>query len=164
MSKKIDFRSPEPTIGVDYPSPFDEPCLLREKIRLGDAAGLTQFGVNLLCLLAGSWSSQRHWQTASDEFVYVLSGEVTLVTDEGPEILRAGDAAGFKANDADGHCLQNRFDCEAFVLEVGTRISSNAAHHSDIDMYAPPKPATYRRRDGMPFQPRGGPEAKAVTS
>jgi len=164
MSKKIDIRSLEPIVGTDYPSPFDEPCLLRGRIRLGDAAGLTQFGVSLLRLPAGAWSSQRHWQTASDEFVYVLSGELTLVTDEGAEILRAGDAAGFKASDADGHCLQNRSDAEALVLEVGTRIASDAAHYSDVDMYAPPNSATYTRQDGTPFRRQGEPETKRVIS
>src|SRR5262249_49774988 len=68
-----------PVIGTLYPSPFDEPCRARERRKLGDAAGLTQFGVNLLVLPPGAWSSQRHWHTEQDEFVYVLEGEVTLV-------------------------------------------------------------------------------------
>ncbi len=105
MAKRIDIASLSPITGTLYPPPFDEPCLSRERTRLGDAANLTQFGVNLLRLPAGAWSSQRHWQTESDEFVYVLSGEVTLVTDQGLETLRAGDAAGFKAGDPNGHCL-----------------------------------------------------------
>src|SRR3954466_15051466 len=108
MSKKIDIANLAPVIGTFYPPPFDHPCLSRERTRLGDAAGLTQFGVNLLRLPPGAWSSQRHWHTETDEFVYVLSGEVTLVTNDGAEILRSGDAAGFKANDPNGHCLQNR--------------------------------------------------------
>ncbi|HYZ63949.1 MAG TPA: cupin domain-containing protein [Acetobacteraceae bacterium] len=153
MGKKIDSSSLEPMVGTFYPSPFDEPCLARERKRLGDAAGLTQFGVNLLRLPPGAWSSQRHWQTESDEFVYVLSGEVTLVTDSGPELLRAGDAAGFKAGEPDGHCLQNRSDADALILEIGTRLPDDAAHYSDIDMYAPPgdQPAMYTRRDGTPY-------------
>jgi uncharacterized cupin superfamily protein len=153
MSTKIDIASLMPFIGTLYPPPFDEPCLSRERTRLGDAAGLTQFGVNLLRLPPGAWSSQRHWQTASDEFVYVLRGEVTLVTDAGAELLREGDAAGFKAADPDGHCLQNRSDADALVLEIGTRIADDAAHYADIDMYAPPdgKPAEYTRRDGTPY-------------
>ncbi len=153
MSKKIDLERIKPVIGTLYPPPFDEPCLSREGAKLGDAAGLTQFGVNLLRLPPGAWSSQRHWQTASDEFVYVLSGEVTLVTDADCEILRAGDAAGFKAGDPDGHCLQNRTDGDAIVLEIGTRIAGDAAHYSDVDMYAPAggKPAAYTRRDGTPY-------------
>ncbi len=102
MTKKIDIDAIAPTIGTLYPSPFDQPCRARRRQKLGDAAGLTQFGVNLLVLPPGAWSSQRHWHTATDEFVYVLAGEVTLVTDGGEEILRAGDAAGFKAGDPDG--------------------------------------------------------------
>src|SRR5262249_38857566 len=120
MPKRIDLTALTPFIGTLYPPPFDEPCRARERTRLGDAAGLTQFGINLLRLPPGSWSSQRHWHTTEDEFVYVLSGEVTLVTDAGEEVLRAGDCAGFKANDSDGHCLQNRSGRDATVLEVGT--------------------------------------------
>jgi uncharacterized cupin superfamily protein len=120
---------------------------------LGDAAELTQFGVNLLRLPPGTWSSQRHWETASDEFVYVTSGEVTLVTDSGAELLRPGDCAGFKAGDPDGHCLQNRSAADAVILEIGTRVSGNAAHYSEADMFAPPhaKPAMYTRKDGTPY-------------
>src|ERR1700734_2020882 len=108
MGNKIDFSSVPVVTGSRYPAPFDVPCAARSRQRLGDAAGLTQFGVNLLRLPPGVWSSQRHWHTGEDEFVYVLSGEVVLVTNAGDEVLRAGDAAGFPANDHDGHCLQNR--------------------------------------------------------
>ncbi|HEX3535690.1 MAG TPA: cupin domain-containing protein [Stellaceae bacterium] len=157
MSKRIDVAKLEKLVGTLYPAPFDEPCRARERVRLGDPAGLTQFGVNLLRLPPGAWSSQRHWHTAEDEFVYVLSGEVTLVTDSGDEVLRAGDCAGFKANDADGHCLQNRTGNEAVVLEVGTRVPGNAPHYNDIDMMAPAggKPARYTRRDGTPYPDTG---------
>lgn len=153
MSKKIDIAALAPLVGTMYPPPYDEPCLSRERKRLGDAADLTQFGVNLLRLPPGAWSSQRHWETESDEFVYVLSGEVILVTDDGDEILRAGDAAGFKAGDPNGHCLQNRSQFDATVLEVGTRIDSDGTVYSDIDMMAPAyqKPAIYTRRDGTPY-------------
>ena len=99
MAKRIDIGRLEAVVGTLYPPPFDEPCRARERRRLGAEAGLTQFGVNLLRLPPGAWSSQRHWHVHEDEFVYVLSGEVTLVTDAGEELLRAGDAAGFKAND-----------------------------------------------------------------
>jgi uncharacterized cupin superfamily protein len=99
MTKRIDIAALASVVGTLYPPPFDEPCRARARTRLGDPAGLTQFGVNLLRLPPGAWSSQRHWHTAGDEFVYVLSGEVVLVTDSGEEVLRAGDAAGFPAND-----------------------------------------------------------------
>jgi uncharacterized cupin superfamily protein len=153
MTKRIDPATLTPVVGTLYPPPFDAPCRARVRRRLGDAAGLTQFGVNLLRLPPGAWSSQRHWHSAEDEFVYVLSGEVVLVTDAGEEILRAGDAAGFKAGDRDGHHLQNRSAAAAEVLEIGTRIAGDAGYYSDIDMVAPAggKPAPYTRRDGTPY-------------
>jgi len=153
MSKKIDVAALKPVIGTMYPPPYDEPCLARSRTKLGDAAGLTQFGVNFLRLPPGAWSSQRHWQTASDEFVFVLAGEVTLVTESGAEVLRAGDCAGFKAGDADGHCLQNHSTADAIMLEVGTRVAGDAAHYSEADMFAPTggKPAMYTRKDCTPY-------------
>jgi uncharacterized cupin superfamily protein len=157
MAKRIDIAALAPVFGTLYPPPFDEPCRARARTRLGDPAGLTQFGVNLLHLPPGAWSSQRHWHTSSDEFVYVLSGEVTLVTNSGEEILRAGDAAGFSADDSDGHCLQNRSGTDATVLEIGTRVPGDTAHYSDIDMIAPAggQPAPYTRRDGTPYENLG---------
>jgi uncharacterized cupin superfamily protein len=154
MTKRIDLAALTPVVGTLYPPPFDVPCRARERTKLGDAAGLTQFGVNLLRLPPGAWSSQRHWHTGEDEFVYVLAGEVVLVTDAGDEVLRAGDAAGFPANDLDGHCLQNRSDRDATVLEVGTRMKGSVAYYPGIDMVAPAggKPAAYTRRDGTPYE------------
>jgi uncharacterized cupin superfamily protein len=153
MKKRIDVAQLTPVVGTLYPSPFDVPCRARERVKLGDAAGLTQFGVNLLRLPPGAWSSQRHWHTSGDEFVYVLAGEVVLVSDSGEEVMRPGDAAGFPARDTNGHCLQNRSDQEAQVLEIGTRVPGDAAYYSDIDMVAPAggKPAIYTHRDGTPY-------------
>jgi uncharacterized cupin superfamily protein len=126
-------------------------------------AGLSQFGVNLLTLPPGAWSSQRHWHTAEDEFIYVLDGEVTLETDDGPEVLRAGDCAGFKAGDSNGHCLKNLSDRVALVLEVGSRIEGDVAYYSEIDMMTVPggKPYPYAHRDGTPYlsNKRRGPDA-----
>lgn len=162
MGKRIDVSVIAPVIGTLYPTPFDQPCRSRERRKLGDAGGLTQFGVNLLRLPPGAWSSQRHWHTASDEFVYVLLGEVVLVTDDGEELLHVGDAAAFKAGDTDGHCLQNRSTHEVIVLEIGSRVASDTAYYSDIDMVAPAggRPAIYTRRDGTPYEDiqRRGPE------
>ena len=95
--KKIDLETAPLVRGSDYPAPFDAACQGRTRRRLARAAGLTQFGVNLQRLPPGQWSSQRHWHTHDEEFVYVLEGEVVLVTDEGEEVLRAGDCAGFAA-------------------------------------------------------------------
>jgi uncharacterized cupin superfamily protein len=157
MRKRIDAASLTPVVGTLYPPPFDEPCRARRRSKLGDAAGLTQFGVNLLQLPPGAWSSQRHWHTGGDEFVYVLSGEVVLVTDGGEEVLRAGDAAGFQAQDPNGHCLQNRSDRDAQILEIGTRVAGDSAFYSDIDMVSPAggKPARYTHRDGQPYPDLG---------
>jgi uncharacterized cupin superfamily protein len=154
MKKRIDVAAVATVTGTSYPAPFDQPCRMRSRQRLGDAAGLTQFGVNLLRLPRRAWSSQRHWHTGQDEFVYVLSGEVVLVSDAGEEVLRAGDAAGFKAGDSNGHCLQNRSESDARVLEIGTRVLDEIVHYSDIDMVAPAgaKPAPFTHRDGTPYE------------
>ena len=153
MKKRIDVGALTPVVGTLYPPPFDAPCRARARTKLGDAAGLTQFGVNLLRLPPGAWSSQRHWHTGEDEFVYVLSGEVVLVTDGEEEILHAGDAAGFKARETNGHCLQNRSAADATVLEIGSRVPDDTGYYSDIDMVAPAggKPALYTHRDGTPY-------------
>src|ERR1700744_6324807 len=121
MAKRIDVKGLPLHTGTFYPPPYSEPCLPRERRRLGDAAGLSQYGVNLLRLPPGAWSSQRHWHKEQDEFVYIVSGEVVLVTDAGEEILKAGDCAGFKAGDRDGHHIQNRSDTDVLLLEIGTR-------------------------------------------
>jgi uncharacterized cupin superfamily protein len=149
MPKRIDVAKLEAVTGTLYPAPFDEPCRARERKKLGDMAGLTQFGVNLLRLPPGAWSSQRHWHEREDEFVYVISGEVTLVTDDGEEVLRAGDTAGFKANEPNGHCLQNHSGHDVVVLEIGSRAAGETAHYSDIDMMA--HAGSYTHRDGTPY-------------
>ena len=104
----LDPASVKPRLGSIYPSPFGEKLAGREKRALGDPLGLSQFGVNLVTLAHGSWSSQRHWHTNEDEFIYVLEGEVTLVTDGGETLLGPGMAAGFPAGKPDGHHLINR--------------------------------------------------------
>ncbi|HEX3522053.1 MAG TPA: cupin domain-containing protein [Stellaceae bacterium] len=161
MKKRIDASALTSVVGTLYPSPFDMPCRSRERTKLGEAAGLSQFGVNLLRLPPGAWSSQRHWHTREDEFVYVLSGEVVLVTDGEEEVLRVGDAVGFPAGDADGHCLQNRSNADARVLEIGTRVPGETAYYSDIDMVAQTdgNRTVYTRRDGTfyPDMGRRGP-------
>lgn len=130
----IDATAVTAKTGSSYPAPFDADCAGRERRRLGDAFGLTQFGVNLLRLPPGQWSSQRHWHHREDEFVYVLEGEVTLVSDAGEQILGPGMVAGFKAGVPDGHHLVNRSGADAVVLEVGARLPDEEADYSDIDM------------------------------
>ncbi|HEY4366631.1 MAG TPA: cupin domain-containing protein [Steroidobacteraceae bacterium] len=152
MSKKLDITSILGRIGSGYPAPFDEPCKRRERKRLGDAAGLTQFGINLLRLPPGAWSSQRHWHTAEDEFVYVVAGSVVLITDTGEQVLQAGDCAGFKAGAPDGHHLQNRSNEDAILLEVGGRDAADGTFYSDIDMLIRPHADTFVHRDGTPYE------------
>src|SRR6267142_3910153 len=149
MTKKIDIDSTKTVTGSRYPPPYDEPCRGRFRRPLGDAAGISGFGVNLTRLPAGSWSSQRHWHSAEDEFIYVLEGELVLVTDSGEEILRAGDCAGFKAGLKDGHHLQNRSQREAVALEVGSRKpADDEGEYPDIDLRFLKGRAGFARKDG----------------
>jgi uncharacterized cupin superfamily protein len=155
MQKKIDVTSTKAVSGSRYPSPFDEPCKKRFRRYLGDAAALTQFGVNLTLLPPGAWSSQRHWHTAEDEFIYVVQGELTLVTDAGEEVLAAGDCAGFKAGTPDGHHLQNRTAQDALFLEVGSRrTEQDEAFYPDIDLTALKGRAGFAHTDGRPYPRR----------
>lgn len=149
---KIDLTKTPERKGSKYPHPFAVPCAQRIRQSLGDAAGLNDFGVNLLVLPPGAWSSQRHWHSAEDEFVYVISGEVVLVTDEGEAILRAGDCAGFPKGDSNGHHLINRSLSPARCIEVGTRTKgSDVCTYSDIDMMIDDRDGVYTRKDGTPY-------------
>jgi uncharacterized cupin superfamily protein len=150
MTKKIDIASAPVSAGSRYPQPFDAPCRNKLRRRLAIAAGLKQFGVNLLELNPGAWSTQRHWHTEAEEFVYVLAGEVVLVTDDGEEILRAGDCAAFLPGSRDGHHLQNRSGAPARILEVGSAsLRNDRAHYPDVDLEA--SAAGYFHRDGTPY-------------
>jgi uncharacterized cupin superfamily protein len=136
-----------------YPPPYDRQVAGRERKQLGDQAGLTQFGVNLVRLPPGVASSLRHWHENQDEFVFVVEGELALVENEGETILRAGDAAGFKAGVADGHRLVNRSGREAVYLEVGTRTPHERAHFPDDELLVVADEAgvRYSRGDGTPL-------------
>lgn len=147
---RIDIDSAPTAHGTGYPEEYAGPCRPRLRWRLGEAAGLSQFGVNLLRLPAGAWSSQRHWHEGEDEFVWVLSGEVVLVETNGETILQAGDCAGFKAGVANGHKLENRSSGEAVLLEVGTRAAGgDCGDYPDLDMVF--RPGGYFHRDGTPY-------------
>ena len=139
--------------GSSYPAPFQAVCATRIKRALGDAAGLSRFGVNLVHLNSGDWSAQRHWHSHEDEFVYVLEGELTLVTDAGEQILAPGMAAGFPAGRRDGHHLVNRSDRPAQVLEVGTRAARDSGDYPDIDMKVEAIDGEYRflHKNGEPY-------------
>jgi uncharacterized cupin superfamily protein len=131
---KIDIDGLKTDSMSGYPEPYRQIVLGRMRKRLGNAAGLDQFGVNLTTLKPGAASSQRHWHAAEDEFVYVLAGELVLCEDDGEVVLRAGDAAGFKAGVSNGHCLVNRTSSDAVYLEIGTRAVHERVEYPDIDL------------------------------
>lgn len=152
---KIDVASLPITQGTAYPEPFAEPCRARQNTRLGLAAGLTQFGVNLTRLPPGAWSSQRHWHEHEDELVYVLEGEVVLIEDDGEHLLVAGDAAGFKAGVRNGHHLVNRSDRDALLITIGARNDDDFGEYPDIDLKFLPGRYSgkggYTKKDGTPY-------------
>ena len=148
---KIDLASAPVRTGSRYPAPYDVPCRDRHRLRLGDAGGLSQFGVNLLTLKPGVWSSQRHWHRQEDEFVYILSGEAVLVTDAGEEVMRAGDCAAFPAGEQNGHHLINRSAADVVLLEIGTRTGTDTGVYSDIDMLFDMRRG-FSRKDGTSYE------------
>jgi uncharacterized cupin superfamily protein len=131
---RIDLTTLPARSGSNYPEPFAGIVAGREWQSLGDAAGLTQFGVNLMRLRPGAVSSARHWHEREDEFVYMIEGELVLVEDQGETIVKPGDAAGFRAGVPNGHHLVNRTDRDAVFLVVGTRAQRERCHYSDIDL------------------------------
>jgi len=139
--------------GTRYPAPFDVPCAAREKRALGDAFGLADYGVNLVTLPPGSWSSQRHWHSVEDELIYVLEGEPVLVTDAGRTPLKPGMCAGFPAGSGDGHHLRNETDAPVTYLEVGSRRRDDAVDYPDIDMRVEGRASggRFTRKDGTPY-------------
>ncbi len=139
--------------GSDYPKPFKAAVAGRERRALGDALGLENFGVNFTRLPPGNASSQRHWHSRQDEFVYIVEGEVVLVTDAGEQVLTAGMVAGFPANSGDGHQLINRSERDALYLEVGDRTSGDQCDYPDIDMLVRwiDGAEKYVHKDGTPY-------------
>jgi len=146
---KVDLEAIELTNRTGYPPPFDRKVAGRWYRRLAPAAGLSDFGVSLVTLQPGAWSSQRHWHRGEDEFLVVLSGEAVLVDDGGGQILRAGDCAAFPKNDGNGHHLRNESgaDCTFLVVGGGER---KGGQYSDIDMMFTAD-GHYVRRDGTDY-------------
>jgi uncharacterized cupin superfamily protein len=120
--------------GSMYPEPFRSRVLPREKRALGDAFGLTTIGVNLTILMPGKESSMRHWHEREDELVYVLEGEVVLITDDGEEVLGPGMVAGFKAGASNAHHMVNRSERPATYLEMSNRDAADWGYYPDVDM------------------------------
>jgi uncharacterized cupin superfamily protein len=131
---KIDLASVPVKTGTIYPAPYDAEVAGRSSLRLGDAGGLTQFGVNIVILAPGAKSSMRHWHLNEDEFVMVTMGSCTLMQDNGPTIMHPGDCAAFPAGVPDGHCFINHTAEEARFLVVGTKAKTETATYSDIDL------------------------------
>lgn len=136
--------------GTSYPEPFRALVVERRWRALGDALGLKNFGVNLVRLAPGVASSQRHWHTHEDEFVYVLEGELVLVTNAGEQLVRAGMAAGFPAGKADGHHFINRSDRDAVFLCVGDRREDDEVDYPDIDLKLA-RQSGFTHKDGTPY-------------
>jgi len=149
----LDPATLQPNRSSGYPEPYRSRVLPREKRALGDAFGLTKIGVNLTTLMPGKESSMRHWHTHEDELVYVLEGEVVLVTDSGEQPVRPGMCAGFAAGARAGHHFVNRSDRPAVYLEISNRDDADSASYSEADLlWSPPgHPGRYTRRDGTPY-------------
>ena len=150
----LDPQSLEPRTGSGYPEPYRSRVLPREKRQLGNALGLVKIGINQTTLPPGKESSMRHWHTHEEEFIYVLSGEVVLVTDAGEQTLTAGMCAGFPLGSSDGHQLVNRSATPAVYLEVSNRDEADRAFYPDVDLQYNGKNAAvvFTRKDGSRFQ------------
>jgi uncharacterized cupin superfamily protein len=152
---KIDIVGVPARKGSSYPPPFDQPCAARVRQRLGDAGGLTDFGINLMHLPPGGWSSQRHWHSDEDEFVYVLEGELILIEDNGETPLHSGECASFPKASGNGHHLINRSDKAAIYLEIGSRSATDVTTCSDVDMMSAAADGRFVRKDGSPYAKEG---------
>jgi len=150
---KIDMANVPLESRSDYPEPFNRVVAGRSRKRLGDAAGLEQFGVNLTTLKPGAASALRHWHEKEDELVYILEGEVVLIEDGGETVLKGGDAAGFRANVRNGHHLVNKTNRNALFLEIGTRSKYERAEYPDVDMVAmcDDRGERYIHKSGEPY-------------
>lgn len=142
-----------PQTDSGYPEPFRSRVLPRDKRALGDAAELTRIGVNYTTLAPGAESSMRHWHTHEDELVYVLSGELVLITDAGERPLGAGQCAGFPMGLANGHQLVNRSGKPAVYLEISNRDQEDAATYPDVDLRwnAVDARDEFTHKDGRPY-------------
>jgi uncharacterized cupin superfamily protein len=153
---KIDLSRITRKTGSGYPEPYASMMSKRSYMRLGDAGGLTQFGVNITILEPGGVSSMRHWHMHEDEFVMVTEGEVVMVTDDGETVMHPGDCAAFPAGVENGHHFLNRSSAGARFLVVGTRAARETAYYSDVDMKVEDVDgvSTFTRKDGSPM-PKG---------
>ena len=150
---KIDIAGLPADTRTGYPPPYDRVVVGRERKRLGNAVGLSQFGVNLTTLKPGAASALRHWHEQEDELVFILEGEVVLIEDDGETVLKPGDAAGFKANSRHGHQLVNKSNSDVVYLEVGTRSKYERVEYpgSDLMVVRDDKGMRYTHTNGEPY-------------
>ncbi len=148
---KIDLAAAPVRKGVGYPEPLAMLSANRLRQRLGDAGGLTAFGVNLTRLPPGEWSSQRHWHSHEDEFVFLLQDELVLIEDDGETLLLAGDAAAFPKGTGNGHHMINRSDRDAIYLEVGSRQLEDVTTCSDVDIMSANADGRFVHKNGVPY-------------
>jgi uncharacterized cupin superfamily protein len=150
---KVDIAKVSVRSGTFYPAEFQAECAGRHKQALGDVVGLTQFGVNITRIAPGAASSLRHYHEQEDEFIYMLAGELVLIENDGEVVLKAGDAAGFKANSGNAHCLVNRSGRDAVYFEVGTRSVEERVHYPDVDLMLErdAKTRRYLHKSGEPY-------------
>jgi len=139
---------------TSYPAPLNEAFEGRFKRALTERLGLTQFGVNVTTLEPGAKSSHRHWHLKEDEFIFILDGELVLVTNEGEQTLRSGMAAGFPAGEENAHHLVNRGGAPATYLEIGTRSQDDRAAYPDVDLKAEKIGGQFRffHKNGEPYE------------
>jgi uncharacterized cupin superfamily protein len=137
----------------NYPEPFASRMMLRQKRPLGDLFGLKNFGVNLTRIAPGGASALRHAHTKQDEFIYILEGRPTLVTDAGRMLLEPGVCAGFKGGTGDAHHLVNETDEDVVYLEAGDRLPGDSATYPDDDIVAEAVDGKWRftHKDGTPY-------------
>lgn len=148
----LDPKTIVPRVGTNYPEPYRSQLGGREKRVLGDALGLKNFGVNLVRLPPGAMSAMRHWHARQDEFVYVVEGTATLLSNAGKTLIPAGTCAGFPAGEPDGHCLVNESDSDVVYLEVGDRTPGDVSTYPDADMMARSVQSwAMTRKDGSAF-------------
>lgn len=146
---KLDLNTIEQVNRTGYPVPFDREVQGRWYRRLAPAGGLTDFGVSHVVLKPGAWSSQRHWHASEDEFLVIISGEATLVEDNGSTVLHPGDCAAFPKGAANGHHLRNEGSGDCVFVVVGGGVPGGGAY-SDIDMLFTAD-GRYTRKDGTPY-------------
>jgi uncharacterized cupin superfamily protein len=157
MTKKypsvIDEKTVTRSTGSIYPPPLNEQVKGRSRARLGDLFGLDQFGVNVVTLAPGAWSSHRHAHQTEDEFIYVTDGEITLGDDDGHHVMTAGMCAGFKAGTGNGHHLKNLSAAPASYIEIGSRYVKDDVTYLDVDMHAAKTDGTWKvtKKDGTAF-------------